>query len=104
MSVWIFAGNRDDLVIAELLTHHQDLLSPSPHPTGWGAQGAGRGQLTPADPRDVPPAVASCSVCKAGGKRRKGGNIQSDGVTITCGRALLSWGWLNSCLPRGNGE
>ena len=53
------------------------LLTPPHQPAGWGyarsRAGTQLGQLTPADPRDVPCHTASCSAYKAGGGRRKGG-------------------------------
>jgi len=44
-----------------------------------------------------------------GGRRRKGGGHLewwhlSSQVTIVCEGALLSWRWLNTCLPMGSSE
>lgn len=45
--------------------------------TGARAQeGAQQGQLIPADPKDIPSQMASCSAYKAGGRRRKGGHLE----------------------------
>ena len=38
-----------------------------------------------------------------GGERLKWQHLSSQ-VTIMCDGALLSWRWLNSCLPMGSGE
>ena len=64
--------------------------------------------MTPTDQRDIPDHVASCSVYKVGGRRKKKeeGDIWSlsSQVIIMHDGALLSWGWLNTCLPMGGGE
>ena len=66
----------------------------------WG--GTQAGQLTPTGQRDTPYRVTSCSACKAGGRRRKGGCLElwhlSSQVAVTGDGAQLSWGWPNTCL------
>lgn len=60
------------------LVQSQGLLCSSPHSIGeeagaaQGAEGTLRGQLSPADQREIPYHMGSCSVNKAGGSRRKG--------------------------------
>ena len=96
----------------EVLRQSQGLFCFSPHPTSeqaGGVQGVGQGtqpgQLTPTDQRDIPDHMASCSAYKAGGRRKRGHSelwhLPSQ-VTITRDGALLSWRWLNTCLPMGN--
>lgn len=78
-------------------------LSASPRPTGeeFGVQGTQPG-LTKghSGPRDI------CSVLTAGGRRGKRGHLEfwclSSRVTITQGRVLLSWAWLNACPAMGS--
>ena len=58
---------------------------------------------------DIPYYMMSCSVYKDGGRRRKGRDVWSDGVltsqvTVRRDGALLSWAWLNTCLPMGRDE
>lgn len=59
--------------------------------------------VTPADPRDIPDHVTSCSVYKVRGKR---GHLEwwclSSQTTITHNGVLSSWKWLNTCLALGN--
>jgi len=74
---------------------------------GWGCtrswEGTQPGQLTPTDQRNIPYHKTSCSTYKAGGRRRKWGDIGSYGilssqVTTTSDGAMLSWRWLNTYL------
>lgn len=76
-----------------------------------GTQLAGRrcnwdswSQLTP---RDVPDQMASCWVCKAEGRRKKGRSLEwwhlSSQATVMWDGDLLSWRWLNNYLPLGRG-
>lgn len=46
--------------------------------------------------------MASCSAYRAGGRRRK--RCFSSQVAIKCDGGLLSYRWLNSCLPIGCDE
>jgi len=89
------------------------LLTPPHQQVGWECrrswEGTRLGQLTPSDQRDSPYHMMSCSADKAGGRRRKRGNILSYGVlpsqvTVMHDGALLSWRWLNTCLPMGRSE
>jgi len=51
-------------------------------------EGAQPGQLTPTDPRDIPYHVTSCSVYKAGG-RRKGGMFRV--MAFVCPSNCYAW-------------
>jgi len=94
-----------------VLTRHQGLFC-SHQRVGWGWakgwEGAQQGQLTPTDHRDTPCHRTSCSAMTAGGRWRKGGCSERwhlfSQVTITHDGALLSWRWLNTCLPMGSKE
>lgn len=41
-----------------------------------------QGQLTPTDQRDIPGHMASCSTYKPEGRRGKGGNVWSNGISL----------------------
>ena len=76
------------------------LLLPPPHQRGgWGGirswEGTQLGQLTPTDQRDIPDHKMSCSAYKAGGRRRKRGVVQSDGICLP--KRLL--GMMEPCFP-----
>lgn len=63
------------------------VLLPSSHQRGdWGYirnwERTQLGQLSPTDQRDIPDHMISCSIYKAGGRRRKAGDIWSDGVFL----------------------
>jgi len=102
-------------VVAEQCLHRVKAFSASqitPLQTGWECTKSWRrtqpGQLTPTDQRDILYHMMSHSATKAGGRRRKGGCSEfwplSSQVTITRDGALLSWRWLNICLPVGSSE
>ncbi|XP_076190115.1 protein unc-93 homolog A isoform X3 [Aptenodytes patagonicus] len=107
-----FTGRK--LLFALVLTESRPflLLTPPHQRVGWGCtrswEGTEPGQLTANDQRDNPHHMTSCSAYKAGGRRRKGGRSDqwrlSSQVTITHDGALLSWRWLNTCLPMGRSE
>ena len=88
------------------------LLTPPRHGASWGStrswEGTQPGQLAPTDQRDIPHHTASCSAITPGERRRKGGHSEiqhlSSQVTVRRDAALLSWRWLNTCLPTGSGE
>ena len=104
---WICAENSIDntemfllLLSSAYIESRPFLLLTPPHQwAGWRCtrrwEGTQPGQLTPADQRDIPYHMASCSAYKAGGKRRRGWHSEwwrlSSQVTITCDEALLSW-------------
>ena len=53
--------------------------------------------------------ISNHAQCINGGKEQEGVEILelwhlTSQVTITCHGALLSWRWLNSCLPMGSSE
>lgn len=48
---------------------------------GWEETRAG--QVIPAEQRDIPDRVTSCSVYKMGGRRRKRGDVWSGGVCLS---------------------
>ena len=88
------------------------LLTPPHQWVGWGCtrswEGTQLGQLTPADQRDMIPYDVMLSIWSSR-KKEERGDVQSDGglssqVTAMCDGALLSWRWLNTCLPRGSSE
>ena len=67
------------------------------------------GTADPTWPKGYSIPYGSCSVYKAGGRRRKGGGIFGVMVFIfpsnlMCDGAPLSWRWLNTCLPMGSRE
>ena len=68
---------------------------------GW--EGAQLGQLTSTNQRNIPHHMALCSAMKAGGKRMKVGHSElchfSSQVNFMSDGDLLSWKWLNTCLP-----
>lgn len=84
------------------------LLFTLPHQ--WGCWGGTRswestqpGQLTPADPGDIPDRMAPCSAYKERGEDEgRGGHPKwwhlSSQVINTHEVALFSWGWLNTSL------
>ena len=110
---WICVGNSVDntgmfsfLLSSAYPEPRALLLLPPPHQrAGWGGtrswEGTQPGQLTPTDPREIPHHTTSCSACKAGGRRRKGGRSEwwrlSSQVPVRRDGALLSWRWLNTC-------
>lgn len=61
------------------------------------------GQVTPTDQRDTQCHMASCSACKASGRRRKRGCSElwnlSPLVTVVC-----DWALMNTCLPMRRSE
>jgi len=63
-------------------------------------------QLTPTDQRDIPYHMITCSAIKAGGNmdRMEGLWCLPFQVTVACEGALLSWRWMNTCLPMGSSE
>lgn len=65
---------RDVSVIAEWGSHSVKAFSASLSVSPGRRQGVQEelGQLSPPDPRDIPGHPMSCSVYKAGGKRKKG--------------------------------
>ena len=91
---WICAGNSADntgvfqLSLSSACTEPRPSLPRTPphQRAGWGCtrswEGTQLGQLTPTDQRDVPHHMASHSAYRAGGRRRKWGHIQSDGVCL----------------------
>ena len=85
------------------------LLMPSQQEVWRGTrswEGTQLGQLTPTDQRDIPYHMTSCSAIKAGGKKEEGRMFGVMAflfqVTVTHDGALLSWKWLNTCLPMGS--
>jgi len=116
---WICAENRVDLfsgmkhrdVQLLLIRAHTEwrpflLLTPPLQGAGWGYtrgwEGTRPGELTPTDQRDIPCHMASCSACKAEGKKEeRGGHSEtwhfSSQITVTCDGALVSWGCLSTC-------
>lgn len=66
------------------------------------------GQMIPSDQRDIPYHVTSCSVYKVGEERGGVGHLEwwclFSQVTVKGDGALLSWEWLNTCLPLGTSE
>ena len=89
---WICAENSADTQRCfsscwAVLNQSQGLFCFSSHQWGgWGCtrgwEGTQPGQLTPTDQRDIPDHVVSCSAYKAGGRRRRGVDVQSDGVCL----------------------
>jgi len=65
-------------------------------------KGTQPGLLTPADQRDIPYHMTSCSAIKAGGRRRKEGHSElrslSSQVTVMRDEALLSWKRPGTCV------
>lgn len=79
----------------------------------WGCtgkwEGTQQGQLTPANPRDIPHHMASCAAYKSGGRRRQEDHsgwwdLCSQVLELWCAGPLLSVRWLDTCLPLGSGE
>lgn len=59
-------------------------------------------QLASVDSRGIPHPVVSCSIYKAGWRRRnQGEGYLSSEVTVMHDGTLLSWRWLITCLPLG---
>jgi len=91
---WICAGNSVDYIeIFSLLLSSAHtasrpfLLLVLPHQqVGWGCtrsrEGTQSGQPTPAGQTDMPYGMTSCSAYKVGARRRKKGDVQSDGVCL----------------------
>ena len=71
-------------------------------------EGAQPGQLTQTGHRAIPYRMVSCSAYKAGEEEGRGGHSEwwhlSSQVTVTHDGALLSWRWLNTCLPMRRSE
>ena len=67
---------------------------------GWKCtkrwEGTQPGQLATADQRDIPYHTASYSAIKAGGKRRKGGDIQSDSQCLSSPLSVMSCAFLKA--------
>ena len=90
----------------------QKTIMLSPTWEGWRGtgnwEGTQPGQLTQTSQRDIPYHMMSCWVYKLGEEEGSGGHLAlwrlSSQVTVTRDGALLSWGWLNTCLPMGSGE
>ena len=95
-------------------TQHHGLFCPSPHPTSeqpGGAPGTERGhsqdswpQLAKGISHTVRRRAQQIKLVEEG----KGGHSEwwhlSSQVAFTWDGALLSWRWLNSCLPAGSSE
>ena len=67
------------------------------------------GQVTPSDQRDIPYHMTSCSASKAGGKKKKRGNVCGNGVclpkkTLHILRPSFPGKCLNVCLPMASSE
>ena len=116
---WICAGNSVgntamfQLLLSSAYTESRPflLLTPPHQRVGWGCtswEGTQLGQLTPTDQRDIPYHMMSCSAYKAGEEEGRGGYSEwcclSSQVSVTRDGALLSWRWLNACLPMGSSE
>ena len=99
--LWICAENSIDntgmflLLLSSAYAESGPFVLLTP-PQQWGGS------------RRVPCRMTSHSVCKSGRGRQKGGRLErwrlSSQVTIRRDGALLSWGWLNTCLPMGSRE
>ena len=91
---WIWAENSVDntemfsLLLSSAYTEARPflLLTPPHQRLGWGYtrswEATQLGQRTPTDQRDIPYHMTSCSAYRAGGRRRKGGDIWSDGICL----------------------
>jgi len=92
-----------------VLTQSQGLFSFSHHPASEELEVHKklRGD-TPIDQRDIPYHVVSCSSIKYGVKKRKGRMFGVMEFVFPRNHyvwwALLSWKWLNICLPMGSSE
>lgn len=112
---WVCAGSRADkhrwfcYCWAALAQSRPFLLSHQSAVGSWGCttpwEGTEPGQVTPAEQRDVPDHLPSCSAHRAGGKKRKGGCLERwhlcPQVTTKHNGALLCW---TPALFMGSGE
>ena len=106
------------MVTAEQCLHRVKAFCAShPTPPARGLRGHKElggdtaGTADPADPRDQAFQTTGhhAQHIKLGEDKGCRGDIWSDGilssqVTVMCDGALLSWRWLNTCLPMGSSE
>lgn len=85
-------------------------LSPHPIPSGLGMHKELWGnRARTADPKWPQGYPILCGVTLCCVRRRRGGDVQSDGICLLKSPLCLMdpcfpWRWLNICLPVGNGE